>query len=411
MAGIMKRNEDLLQHIWKFRMFKTPLLDARDKPIEVIDPGQLNTDSGPDFFNARIKSGNITWAGNVEIHMKASEWYKHGHHLDPAYDNVILHAVVENDRKVLNSMGREIVTVNMEFSQDYWCKNKDMVAEHAGFPLRKVDPKTRDWLYLWMENLYMERLEERMQAVKLSLRETGGDWEEVLYRALGRAMGQKTNAEPFEMLTRSISLENIYRYCPDLHSKESMLFGQAGMLDSKEWDTYCRGLKQSYDILQRNLELQPMDVYLWKYLRLRPMNFPDIRIAQFAWMLDKYPALFYQLSMASDPGTYMMSMRLGTSRYWTSHFRLNKQGQWGDRIVGRERLSGLLINAVIPVLCAYLQDRGRIANLFDISHIPTKLRAENNRVIRVWKRLGIPVRDGFSSQAILQLTKKLDLLK
>ena len=412
MAGTMKRNEDLLQHIWQFQMFRTPLLDARDNAIEVIDTGRLNTDSGPDFFNARIKAGPLTWAGNVEIHLRASDWYRHGHHHDPAYDNVILHAVVKNDRKVVNSRGREILTVEMEFDQDYWCKNKSLMAKKAGVPGReKMDLNTRDWLYRWMEELYMERLEERIKVVKLSLEETGGDWEEVLYRALGRAMGQKTNAEPFDMLTRSISLKEINKYCPDLHGKESMLFGQAGMLDSADGDAYYIGMKQAYDFFRHSLALQPMDVYLWKYLRLRPMNFPDIRIAQFAWMLDKYPALFYQLSSASDPGAFMLDMRLGTSRYWTSHFRLNKPGSYGEKTMGRERLSGLLVNAVVPVLCAYMHECGRRVHLFEICHIPAKLPVENNRVIRVWKRLGIPVKDGLSSQAILQLTKKLGLMK
>jgi hypothetical protein len=411
LAGIMEVKEDLLHHIWKFRLFQTPLRDPHGTLIEVIDTGRLNTDSGPDFFNARIRSGPLIWAGNVEIHLKASDWYRHGHHLDPAYDNVILHAVVEKDRVVLNSKGREILTVKMEFNQNRWSKYKSLQADQAVIPRREeMVLKKRDWFHIWLERLYMERLEERMKAVKLSLEETG-DWEEVLYRALGRAMGQKTNAEPFEILTRIISFKNIAGYCPDLHSKESILFGQAGMLKSTEGDAYYQAMKQTYDLLRDRLELQPMEAYLWKYLRLRPMNFPDIRIAQFAFLLDKYPALFYRLSSAGDQAAFVMNMRLGTSRYWTTHFRLNKPGHWGERIVGKERLSGLLINAVIPVLCAYMRDRGRSVSLLEISQIPAGLPFENNRVIRIWKRLGIPVNDGFASQAILQLTKKLGLLR
>jgi hypothetical protein len=407
----MEGNEDFLQYIWKFRLFKTPLLDHHGSQIEVIDTGQLNVDSGPDFFNARIQAGPVIWAGNVEIHLKASDWYRHGHHLDPAYDNVILHAVVEKDRVVLNSKGREILTVKMEFNQNLWTKYQSLQAEQAVITRgAEMGFKKRDWFHIWLERLYMERLEERIKAVKLSLEETG-DWEEVLYRALGRALGQKTNAEPFEILTRTISLKNITRYCPDLHSKESILFGQAGMLNSTEGDAYSLAMKQTYDLLCHKLDLRPMEAYLWKYLRLRPMNFPDIRIAQFAWMLDKYPALFYRLSSMGDPAAFVMNMRLGTSRYWTTHFRLNKPGNWGERIVGKERLSGLLINAVVPVLCAYMRDLGRSVSLLEISNIPSQLPVENNRVIRIWKRLGIPVNDGFASQALLQLTKKLGLLR
>jgi len=403
----MERREDFLQYIWKFRLYNTPLLDPHGSLIEIIDTGQLNTDSGPDFFNSRIKADPLTWAGNVEIHMKASDWHRHGHHLDPAYDNVILHAVVENDREVYNSKGRKIMTVNLEFNQSLWSKYRDLLAINETIPCwEEPAPLNKDRLKLWMERLYIERLEERTRMVKHSLDETSGDWEEVLYRAMGRAMGQKTNAEPFEMLARTISLENINNYCPDLHSKESVLFGQAGLLSSPDGDAYYLAMKKSYDFIRQRLELQPMEPHLWKYLRLRPMNFPDIRIAQFAWMLDKYPALFYRLRNTEDPATFLMSMKLGTSRYWKIHFRLNKPGQWREKVVGPERLAGLLINAVVPVLCTFMLDQGRIFNFLEISNIPVQLPTENNWVVRAWKSLGFPVNDGFSSQAILQLTNK-----
>jgi len=403
----MERREDFLQYIWKFRLFNTPLLDPHGSLIEVIDTGQLNTDSGPDFFNARIKAGPVTWAGNVEIHMKASDWHRHGHHLDPAYDNVILHGVVEEDREVWNSKGRKILTVNMEFSQNLWSKYKELLATQETIPCwEELAPLNKERLKIWLERLYIARLEERTRMVKHSLEETCGDWEEVLYRAISRAMGQKTNAEPFEMLTRSISLENINSYCPDLHSKESILFGQAGKLNNPDGDPYYLSLKKTYGHICRILELQPMEAHLWKYLRLRPMNFPDIRIAQFAWMLDKYPALFYRLTRVDDPAAFLMSMRLGTSRYWMSHFRLNKPGQWREKVVGPERLAGLLINAVVPVLCTYMLDQGKSFNFLEISNIPAHLPYENNRLVRAWIYRGIPVADGISSQAILHLTNK-----
>jgi len=408
----MERKEDFLQYIWKFRLFNTPLLDLDDSIIEIIDTGQLNTDSGPDFFNARIKAGPLFWAGNVEIHLKSSDWYRHGHHLDPAYDNVILHVVVEIDREVFTSKGRRMLTVKMEFSQNLWSKYKDLLVAKEVIPyLEEMASVNKSSLNVWLERLYMERLEERIKAVKLSLAETGNDWEEVLYRAMGRAMGQKTNADPFEMLTRSISLEKITRYCPDLHSKESILFGQAGMLCNPDGDAYYLAMKKTYDLFRHMLKLQPIDSYLWKYLRMRPMNFPDIRIAQFAWMLDKYPALFYRLTSVSDPAAFFKNMKLGTSRYWKIHFRLNKSGQWQEKVVGPERLAGLIINAVVPVLCTYMLEQGRIFNFLEISNIPVHLPAENNKAVRAWKSLGFPVNDGFSSQAILQLKNKYCIFK
>lgn len=408
----MEVKEDLLHHIWKFRLFHTPLRDPHGSIIEVLDTGRLNTDSGPDFFNARIKSGPLIWVGNVEIHLKASDWYRHGHHLDPAYDNVILHGVVRIDRETMNSSGRKILTVKINLDPILWQKYWDLRSDQEGFECWKGLPKIkRETLNSWIEKLYFERLEERTKAVKHSLQETAGDWEDVLYRSLGKAMGQKTNAEPFEILTRSISIGQIARHCPDLHMKESVLFGQAGMLKRPEGDSYYLALKETYTFLRGKLDLHPMDGYLWKYLRLRPMNFPEIRIAQFAWMVDKYPTLFSHLSGIEDPVSFIMKMKISTSQYWTFHYRFNKPGQYREKIVGAERLSGMLINAVVPVLCLYNLNLGRLKELFQISHIPAQLPCENNRVIRLWKRLGIPVNDGFSSQAILQLTDKYCIFK
>jgi len=311
MVRLMERREDFLQYIWKYRLYNTPLHDTFGSLINVIDSGQLNTDSGPDFFNARINAGSITWAGNVEIHIKASDWYRHRHHIDPAYDNVILHCVVDNDREVMNSKGRKILTVNMGFSQNLWKKFYNPLATQQKTPYGKeLTSVNRDRFHIWLERLYRERLEERLKAVMLSFGETGGDWEEVLYRALGKAMGQKTNAEPFEMLTRTISLEKITRFCPDLHSKESVLFGLAGMLSRPDGDAYYQEMKKTYNFFLYRLDLKPMEAHLWKYLRMRPLNFPDIRIAQFAWMLEKYPMLFYRLSSEDDPAAFFIKMKL-----------------------------------------------------------------------------------------------------
>ncbi len=154
-----------------------------------------------------------------------------------------------------------------------------------------------------------------------------------------------------------------------------------------------------------------MEAHLWKYLRMRPLNFPDIRIAQFAWMLEKYPLLFYRLSSVDDPAAFFMKMKLRTSPYWMTHFRLNKPGECREKVVGPEKLSRLVINAIVPVLCAYMSEQGRMANLLEISNISFRLPAENNSVVRAWRSLGFPVRDSFSSQAVMQLTKKLGFIK
>ena len=429
---MMELNEDLLHHIWKCRLFRVPLKDMDDIPLELLDPGRHNMDSGPDFFTAKIRSEGILWAGNVEIHRKASEWYQHGHHLDPAFDNVILHVVLDPDCRVKNSRGREIRTVRMEFDPGIRFPYKLMM-ENPGYI-----PCWRDFYRLeqasrrmWLERLLVERLAERTTRILSGLEQLNGDWNEVLYRSIARAFGQKTNADPFEMLARSVSLSQIREHCPDLLSKEAMLFGQAGFLGSGHTyalspdsmvqpgsrnmalsasggpdDNYYRELRISYQGLQGKLELQPMDGFLWKFLRLRPGNFPTIRISQFACCLEKYPPLFDQLMDMDDPADFVMKMDIPASGYWLSHYRFHQKSPEMKKKVGTSRLHGLLINAILPVLFAAQSILGRHKNSPDIPGILALIPPEDNRIIRMWKSLGWEVPDGFSSQALLQLTNK-----
>ena len=425
----MEIKEDLLHHIWKYCLFKMPLLDMDDLPVELVDPGQHNRDSGPDFFNAKIRSGRILWAGNVEIHKKASEWYQHRHHLDPAFDNVILHVVLYPDCQVCNSRGREIRTVKMEIAPELRLRY-ELLMENPGYiPCwRDLHLLDQGRMSIWLERLLVERLEERTARIKAELNRCAGDWEEVLYGSLARAFGQKTNAEPFEMLARSVFLKQIREYCPDLISKDAILFGQAGMLEGSGTlddsgiqdnpadqaalssypgdDEYYIRLCQRNRFLQSKLGLQPIDGFLWKFLRLRPVNFPTIRISQFAWLIENYPDLFEQLMDQQDPVAFVMKMDIRASDYWTSHYRFHRGSRPGEKTMGKGRLTGLLINAILPVLFAGHRLLGKPGNAPDIPDILVRIPPEDNRVIRMWKSLGREVPDGFSSQALLQLTNK-----
>ena len=347
----MDLKEELLYHIWKYRLFRMPLLDMDDQPVELVDPGQQNLDSGPDFFNARIKSEGILWAGNVEIHRKASEWYQHDHHLDPAFDNVILHVVLDPDCQISNSRGRIIKTVKMEIPPEILRRYELLVNNPELIPCwRNLHFIDQGRMNLWLERLTIERLEERVIRIREDLDRCAGNWQEVLYGSLARAFGQKVNADPFEMLARSVSLEKILDHCPDLISKEAILFGQAGMLDSEkdeketfrrnpgssdssllttpgaaaDEDAYYSELRQRYRYLQHKLGLQSIGGFLWKFLRLRPDNFPTIRISQFASSLEKYPDLFRQLLDHPDPLDFVMKMEIRASVYWDFHFRFQR---------------------------------------------------------------------------------------
>ncbi len=419
----MEIKEDLLHYIWKYRLFRLPLLDMDDLPVELVDPGQHNRDSGPDFFNARIRSGKILWAGNVEIHRKASEWYQHGHHLDPAFDNVILHVVLDPDCQVSNSRGREIRTLKIEIEPGIRLRYELLMDNPRYIPCwRDLHLLDQGRMSMWLERLLLERLEERAARIKAGLDRCAGDWEEVLFISMARAFGQKTNADPFEMLARTVSLKQIRKHCPDLISKEAILFGQAGMLagsgkpgnsagqtDRDAYpanNDYYNELCQRYHFLQSKLRLQPNDGFLWKFLRLRPVNFPTIRISQFAWLIENYPDLFELLMDQQDPVAFVIKMDIRASEYWTSHYRFHRRSPPRQKSMGRSHLYGLLINAILPVLFTAHQFRGKPGCAPDIPGIMTRIPPEDNRIIRIWKSLGREVPDGFSSQALLQLTNK-----
>lgn len=408
----MELREDLLYHIWQYWLFELPLLDLDDVPVELVDPGQLNRDSGPDFFNARFRSDNILWAGNVEIHRKASEWYQHGHHMDRAFDNVILHVVLDPDCQVLNSRGREIRTVQMQIPAairmryELLMENPDLIPCWRN--LHSID-ETR--MKLWLERLLVERLEERISKILIEYKRCRGNWDEVLYSTMARAFGQKVNADPFEMLSRSVSFEQIMEHCPDLISKEAILFGQAGMLDSNPAtesnpDPYYSELYQRYGVLKRKMDLQSIDGFLWKYLRLRPDNFPTIRISQLACSLEKNPDMFSQLVDQPDPLDMVLKLEIRASEYWTSHYRFNRKSPERGKCMGKHRITGLYINAIMPVILAYRRHIGRPLDLDDFISSKHRIPAEDNRIIRMWKSLGLEVPDVFYSQALLQLTNK-----
>ncbi len=365
----MELKEDLLYHIWQHRLFEAPLLDLDEKMVELVDPGLLNRDAGPDFFNARIRSEGILWVGNIEIHRKASEWYQHKHHLDQAFDNVILHVVLDTDCQIANSKGRVIRTVKMQIPPNLRMRYELLMETPAFIPCwKEIDRIEKEPMNLWLERLFVERLEQRLNWVIEVHAKFKGDWNEVLYLSMARAFGQKVNADPFEILARSVSFKRIQEFCEDLISKEALLFGMAGLLDETEnkqlcenglqggespRDPYYSELCARFTCLRNKMEIHPMDTFLWKFLRLRPDNFPTIRISQLAFSLDKHPELFSELIGQTDPVDFILKMEIRASEYWNSHYRFGRLSPEREKNIGKTHLSGLYINSFLPVMLAY----------------------------------------------------------
>jgi len=397
--------EAFLHHLWKYRLFNSKKLETTDgEPVEVIRPGLHNTDAGPDFFNAQIKIGNTTWAGNVEIHQKSSEWNKHQHTTDSAYNNVVLHVVYEHDEEVFTQEHIRIVTVELKgrFDPGIFSNYENLLRSSKWIPcedhIGKVDSLT---ISSWLERMTIERLEIKSGFVLDTLSVNKNNWEETCYQQLARNFGFYTNALPFEILARSVPLHILGKHKDQIKLVEALFFGQAGMLNQKLNDAYAVQLQSEYLFLKKKYELVSMSPGQWKFLRLRPSNFPTIRIAQLAQLMHKTGSLFSLLIEKEDLKDFDSIFSVGVSEYWQSHYTFDRLSPPQQKSLGESAKLNILINTVVPLLFAY----GRFNNEEKYKNRAVRfleeIPPEENVVISQWKSLGITVDNSARTQALL----------
>ncbi len=399
-------NEAFLQFVWKHRLFNaTNLKTEEGQIVEVIHPGQHNTDAGPDFFNSRVRIDGTTWAGNVEIHPKASDWYQHKHEADSAYDNVVLHVVCKNDGEVRNSAGEIVPAMVLDYpshletnyqhllQSDRWIACADRFFEADQMALQ-----------IWFHGLMVERLQQKTQAIVDQLAQNKNDWNETFYQFLARNFGLKTNALPFELLARALPIQILAKHKNNLFQLEALLFGTAGLLNEQLLDDdYFLALRKEYSFLYKKYQLKPIESHLWKFLRLRPVNFPTVRLAQFAALVHHSSALFSSLVELDDLHEIRELFRVQSSDYWDTHYRFNKLSPKRTKALGDSAFHNILINTVVPFLFVYGEYHNR-QNLKDKAlEFLEKIPAEHNSILSNWKKLGVPVRSAFDSQALIQL--------
>lgn len=399
-------NEDFLQFIWKQNLFsKSKLFSTQGNAIEIVDVGKQNFDSGPDFFDARIRIDNVLWAGNVEIHIKASSWYSHGHHTDPAYENVILHVVLEDDSSVVLENKRMIPCLVLSFTPDLLHNYQKLIASQKWIPcMDEICTIDRFFVRNWLDRMLFERLERKANEIQKILVQNQNSWEETFYQVLARYFGMKVNADPFQQLARSIPMKFLARQKNSIYQLEAMLFGQSGLFQRFNCeDEYLVGLKQEYKFLASKYQLKALPPGRWKWLRLRPSNFPTIRIAQFAALVHNSQSLFSQVLQANSIADITSLFACKASDYWTTHYQFGVQSVQKEKELGLVSIDGLLINCVVPILFLYGK-RNDSQELKDKAcSILEKVAAEKNSITRKWKECGVEVKSAYDSQALLQL--------
>lgn len=401
--------EKIYHYLWKSKMFGRKLTDDRGNAVEVIDPGCHNLDSGPDFFNSKVKIGDTEWVGNVEIHVKASDWYRHGHHNDPAYDNVVLHVVSVADKEVRRSDGSLIPQVVITFPELFFRRlqvlSEDIDAVRcssfiSSFPRLNITD--------WLETLSVERIQKKACHILEINRMTGGDWEQTCLIILARGIGFGVNGDPFELLAKSLPLKILHHHSDNILQIEALFFGQAGMLDSSIhiFDEYYQAMCSEYYFLARKYGLRPLRNGIWKYSRTRPQNFPHRRIALLAKACENGFSLFSNI-ISSGNNEEELKKLFGwkLEGYWNSHFSFDTEARGASEGLSETSLTLLIINVIVPLIYAYASKIGELERAEKAFNILSSLTPENNIIVRQWRSLGLPVKDAQQSQAVIELKK------
>jgi hypothetical protein len=402
--------EEFLHWLWKYSLYdQENLFDNEKNKILVLDPGEYNRDSGPDFFNARILIAGTVWAGNVEIHTKSSHFDNHGHQNDPAFNNVILHIVSEFDKPVFNAKGEELLTAEISFDSSLYEKYISLVNNPyiiaCQDDIRKID---KILVNHWLSSLVIERFQAKSDLILKIFSQTGNDWEESFYRILTRYFGFRVNTEPFEMLAAALPFRIIRKHTDNIFQIEALLFGTAGLLETglfKEAisDEYYRSLIKEYAILSAKYSLQPLHGWLWKFARLRPANFPTIRLSQLAAMLSVAGGLFSRVLEATDVNQIKELFEVAASPYWDDHFVFGKKSRNIKKNTGSLAGDILLINAVIPMIFVYGQSRDCQNRSERALSFLENIGPEDNIITSEWREAGILAESAFYSQALIQL--------
>ena len=397
--------EDFLHFIWKHRLFKNDhLFTTAGEPVEIVYVGQHNADAGPDFLNAKIKIGGTLWVGNVEIHRRASDWARHIHHEDTSYDSVVLHVVKTDDVPVRRRSGQEVPTLLLQYDEgpekeyEHWQASTDWIA-----CCRKIHLVDDFRIQHFLSRLAIERLEQKTEQIKIVLEHSGGNWYKAFYQLLFRAFGFSINSIPFELLAKSIPFQVIEKHRKSLLHTEALLFGQAGFLNEQSNDDYIICLQKEYNFLKNKFSLKPVDRQIWKFLRLRPANFPSIRLAQLAQLLQIPNHLSDYLLSVKELPLLIKLFDVQASDYWNTHFLPDRPAPSSPKKLGLPSIHTIIINMAIPFLFAHGKHFGNDENCEKALCWLEELPAEDNHILRGWSALGIKPKNAFYSQALLQL--------
>lgn len=401
-------NESLLHFVWQYRLFNnTNLNTVPFSSIEIIDPGLHNSDAGPDFFNAKIRLDGMVWAGNIEMHIDGNDWYKHGHNKDDSYNNTILHVVLESPVTTMTNKGVEVpvlqITIPKAIIEKYNSFQLERYAQPCFTTLNKISQLE---LNGWLDRMLIEKLEVRSSAMKMQLQSLDNNWEELFFRSLARSFGLGINADAFELWAKSFSVNILKKHRNNLVQIEAMCFGQAGFLnESFPDDEYANTLVNEYRFLRTKYQLTPIDVHIWRFLRLRPANFPTVRLAQLASLLNVQENLFDFFIRNSTSLTRKELFSRPLSGYWQNHYKFGTVSTVKQKKIGCVTQDAIMLNAIVPMMFLYGQKTNNSELEQKAIELLTAIAPEKNSIITSWHNAGVVCTNATQSQALIYLTK------
>jgi hypothetical protein len=399
--------EDFLHYLWLHKKLDVlHLKTTHHELLEIVQVGQHNHDSGPDFFNGQIRIQDQLWAGNIEVHIKSSDWFVHGHEQDSAYDNVILHVVYEHDTEIFRSDNTTIPTLELKqfidpalldnYHKLFSSKNKWINCEQD-FP--EVDAFT---LKNWQERLYFERLERKSKTIEELLKSSKNDWEAVLFTLLTKNFGLKVNGAAFESIANSMAFATIRKTSSKLEQLEALLFGQAGLLEKESSVSYYKTLKTEYGFLKQKFQLETQGVIAMKFFRLRPPNFPTIRLSQLANLYHEEQQLFSKVISAENLKDIYALFEVSTSPFWKTHFTFDKESKQSTKKITKAFIDLLVINTILPIKFCYAKQKGETID-DSVLEIINALAPEKNSIVDGFTQLKQKPKSALESQAFIQL--------
>ncbi len=398
--------EDFLHYLWKYKKFtNSDLKSVSGEDIIIVNSGQYTQFSGPDFFNAQLVIGKQKWAGNIEIHIKSSDWYVHHHEKDKAYENVILHVVWEHDTDVFNKANHPIPVLELKnyVSKDIYENYQFLVAPKSWIFCEKQITTLDEFIITnWQERLFFERLERKSKSISELVKISNQDWESVLFILLFKNFGLNINGEVFFKAATSIPFSIVKKERFEVENIEALLYGSLGLLDVDKEDNYFKDLKFRFYYLMHKYQFEKKEIESVQFFKHRPDNFPTIRLSQLANVYHQHQNLFSKVINVSTVSEFYKLFTVSTSNYWQTHYLFDKVSPKKNKTLSKSFINLLIINTIVPLQFAYAKSQNKeiIESLITLLQ---EVAPESNSIVQKFASLGINSKNAFETQSLLQL--------